>query len=274
MMSDVTGSGKVRITLPSGSERFQSKEITCPEPTCSLGSTFKGEHELRRHIERDHVTMRRMYICIDISEDKSFLKGCKSCEAEKKYNEDYNAGEHLRRIHFNPKPKVRRGNVPPELKRGGKGGGNGPPMSELRKWMKSVEVDQDGRVITSGALMASRAQSETETLDIDLTSLPNLEESTDSCSKCLLCNKQFFGQDRKSNVRRHVRTSHLRKQSFRCDINGCQAEFARSDNLQRHIKTVHPMMWAQEERSPKPQGEFGENASTTRFPTPSRVVSV
>jgi hypothetical protein len=49
----------------------------------------------------------------------------------------YNAAAHLRRAHF--KPKNRRKDKDGES-RGGKGGGDWPPMAELKYWMKEVKV--------------------------------------------------------------------------------------------------------------------------------------
>ena len=105
---------------------------------------FRGEHELRRHTDRAHSVLRKAFVCIDISPDQQFLASCKACRNNKKYNAYYNAAAHLRRAHFNPKPKGRKGSkgkgtVKPEEKRGGKGGGNHPTMEVLKTWMKEIE---------------------------------------------------------------------------------------------------------------------------------------
>ena len=102
---------------------------------------FRGEHELRRHTERAHSVLRKAWICIDISADQKFLASCKACRNKKKYNAYYNAAAHLRRAHFNPKQKGRKGkgNMKPEEKRGGKGGGMEPSMDVLKTWMTEVE---------------------------------------------------------------------------------------------------------------------------------------
>lgn len=100
---------------------------------------FRGEHELRRHSERCHSTVRRVWICIDNSPDKTFLANCNKCRDKKKYGAYYNAAAHLRRAHFNPRPRGRKGKN--HEKRGGKGGGDWPAMELLKeKWMKEVEV--------------------------------------------------------------------------------------------------------------------------------------
>lgn len=99
---------------------------------------FRGEHELRRHTERMHSMRRKMWVTVDASADGSFLKSCKQCRAGKKYGAYYNAAAHLRRAHFNPRKRGRKSKG--EEKRGGKAGGDQPPMEYLKQhWMKEVE---------------------------------------------------------------------------------------------------------------------------------------
>ncbi|KAF2397563.1 hypothetical protein EJ06DRAFT_523998 [Trichodelitschia bisporula] len=100
---------------------------------------FRGEHELQRHVQRAHATVRKVFVCKDASDSGKFLQNCKQCRAKKQYNAYYNAAAHLRRAHFNPRPRGRRFKDSSE-KRGGKGGGYWPEMEVLRsKWI--VEVD-------------------------------------------------------------------------------------------------------------------------------------
>lgn len=100
---------------------------------------YRGSHELHRHMALDHNSSRTAWVCVDISSD-GFLSGCTACESKKPYGQDYNAAAHLRRFHFHPKSEVRRTNVNPEERRGGKGGGKDPPMSECRRWMEKIQV--------------------------------------------------------------------------------------------------------------------------------------
>jgi hypothetical protein len=109
---------------------------------------FKGDHELRRHINRLHKNVREVFICKDISPDGTFLSNCKHCRNMKTYGASYNAAAHLRRVHFNPAttPKGGRGKV--SQGRGGSGGGDQPPMNVLKDWMFSTwEANVNGLVV-------------------------------------------------------------------------------------------------------------------------------
>ena len=100
---------------------------------------FRGAHELQRHTERAHSLVRKAWICVDISTDKKFLASCKACRNKKRYNAYYNAVAHLRRIHFNPKQKGRKGKGKPDEHRGGKGGGDFPSIDIVKEWMREID---------------------------------------------------------------------------------------------------------------------------------------
>lgn len=101
---------------------------------------FRGDHELRRHTERAHaLEIRKAFVCVDISPNKKFLADCKQCNAKKRYNAYYNAAAHLRRVHFNPKIKGDKGKIKPGESRGGKGGGDWPPIEIVKEWMTEIE---------------------------------------------------------------------------------------------------------------------------------------
>jgi hypothetical protein len=109
---------------------------------------FHGDHELRRHIERHHQQVRRVWICKDASADGKFLSNCKACRSRKTYGANYNAAAHLRRAHFNPCKNRRGGRGKKSEGRGGMGGGNTPPMEFLKHWMyEELELNVNGRVI-------------------------------------------------------------------------------------------------------------------------------
>lgn len=139
----------IKISPPSSFIRSSSNDkVKCPYLGCAAHPHgFKGMHEMQRHFDRAHKEARQVYVCAPLVDEPDFLSktNCKHCQTQKRYNEDYNAGEHLRRMHFNPRqPKIRRGQLTDDEKRGGKGGGTEPPMTLLRNYMVTFEVDVNG----------------------------------------------------------------------------------------------------------------------------------
>jgi len=106
---------------------------------------FRGDHELGRHVDREHRSIVKRWICVEPNDGLVrprpvlSLSRCKAChQQKKKYTAYYNAAAHLRRAHF--RPKRRRGD---NLKRIERSGGDWPPMSELKFWMMEVEDQND-----------------------------------------------------------------------------------------------------------------------------------
>ncbi|KFY75669.1 hypothetical protein V499_04362 [Pseudogymnoascus sp. VKM F-103] len=121
---------------------------------CDDREGFRGAHELGRHKDRQHKDMVKKWVCIeplDGVKDEfrpiNSLAKCKACtQQNKKYGAYYNAAAHLRRAHFVPKPRGRNKSGKADdksEKRGGKGGGDWPPMKELKRWMKDVYESSD-----------------------------------------------------------------------------------------------------------------------------------
>lgn len=130
---------------------------------------FRGEHELRRHTDREHTTIVKKWVCVVPNDGQPHpepnipLSSCKSCnEQKKKYGAYYNACAHLRRVHFHPKPKGRSKTKAmsykvKDLEEGGRGRGDWPSGDELKCWIWEVEER-----VTSSELDFAGTQQEPE----------------------------------------------------------------------------------------------------------------
>lgn len=137
--------------VPDPYVRPQYASVCCK--ICNIKPNgFRGDHELRRHMQRAHAAHRKVWICFDPSPSKDFLSGCKACMSSKRYNAYYNAAAHLRRSHFSNKTHGTKDGRKQRAQadgRGGKGGGNDPPMSVLKTYMKSFDLDASGNALDS-----------------------------------------------------------------------------------------------------------------------------
>ncbi|KAF5662504.1 key lime pathogenicity protein [Fusarium heterosporum] len=134
----------------SNYQRPKHPKVYCTQCT-EHPDGFRGDHELRRHVNAKHEGTVKKFVCRDPAsvgietgvKAVNPLSKCKACISGKEYGAYYNAAAHLRRTHFKPKtPRGKKGANSDE-KRGGKGGGDWPPMSELKAWFveKKVKVD-------------------------------------------------------------------------------------------------------------------------------------
>lgn len=151
-----------KVSIPKLQYSRQTKEKLKCERCNKNPDGYRGAHELHRHMALDHDLFRTAWVCVDISSD-GFLSGCAACESKKPYGQDYNAAAHLRRFHFHPKSETRRTNVDPEERRGGKGGGKDPPMSECRRWMEKIKVrGKDYMTLADSAVDDAAAEDDEE----------------------------------------------------------------------------------------------------------------
>jgi hypothetical protein len=138
---------------------------------------FRGEHELRRHQDRQHKLMVKKWVCVspqqnhpDAPKPVVPLHKCKACTTQKKkYGAYYNAAAHLRRAHFRPKAhkgRAKTSKVEDTQKRGGKAGGDWPSMADLKIWMMEVEEPATDFPLTS-AQQQEADESNDDPFDLD-----------------------------------------------------------------------------------------------------------
>lgn len=138
-------------------QRPSHDPVFCPQCDDNPNG-FRGEHELRRHQNRTHMLLVKKWVCVQPNDNADHptptvpLASCKACKNQKAYGAYYNAAAHLRRAHFRPKDYNRGSKlVAGSQKRGGKAGGDWPPMTELKLWMIEREVNEsaEGLLTTS-----------------------------------------------------------------------------------------------------------------------------
>ena len=78
---------------------------------------LSNDHALVKHNRRIHKKHRNVFVCTDVSIDRSFLHKCRACVKNRRYQSRNNAAKHLRVAHFVE-------DTPPE---------------DLLQWIKEVE---------------------------------------------------------------------------------------------------------------------------------------
>ncbi|KIV97483.1 hypothetical protein, variant [Exophiala mesophila] len=163
MVKGEDGTVKQKAEIPRQTRQQPARKAIFCELCNDNPAGFHGEHELRRHCDRHHKTHRKVWICKEKNAGSTLLANCKSCRNKKAYGANYNAAAHLRRAHFHPCKNRRGGRGKKSENRGGKGGGNHPPMKVLQDYMyQAIEVTINGTRIIQESPGSMAADSEVE----------------------------------------------------------------------------------------------------------------
>lgn len=155
-VTEADGTVKHKAEITRAPQKPQQRKTTHCTFCNEQPSGFHGDHELRRHIERHHSTIRKVWVCQNTPDQPGWLEStCKACRNGKTYGANYNAAAHLRRAHFNPCKNKRGGRNKKSEGRGGMGGGNEPPMDVLKHYMyerleRNVNGSNVWEVISNG----------------------------------------------------------------------------------------------------------------------------
>lgn len=143
---------------------------------------FRGDHELRRHLNAKHKGVVKKVVCRDpasvglLSKVKALypLSECRACTSKKQYGAYYNAAAHLRRTHFKPRAPRGKNKSPADERRGGKGGGDWLPMADIKMWYEEVLVASDVNPL-DGALDAADDEAFEPGDELSMELFPELE---------------------------------------------------------------------------------------------------
>ncbi len=172
---DVTaddGTVRTKAEIPRTTRPQTQRKTTFCTMCDDHSQGFHGDHELRRHIERHHASSRKVWICKDNSTNGDAqpaipLVNCKACRNRKTYGANYNAAAHLRRAHFYPCKNKRGGRGKVSENRGGMGGGELPPMEELKNWMfEQWEVNVNGVLTFQDTAPTSNLMSDADVMPL------------------------------------------------------------------------------------------------------------
>ncbi|KAH6716563.1 hypothetical protein BKA61DRAFT_477826 [Leptodontidium sp. MPI-SDFR-AT-0119] len=204
---------------------------------------FRGEHEHRRHVDREHKLLVKKWVCIEPTDGGNHplpivpFSRCKACSQQKKrYGAYYNAAAHLRRAHFNPKTKGRsksQQKVDEADKRGGKAGGDDPPMTELKKyWMKEVEERAD---YLTDAQQEEADESEDEIIDASFDDQPYPQQTMSSINN----NNAFDNTIFDDTIAHYPATDNINNDIY--SMTGMPLDFSDSKQQVCMAQTMYPL---------------------------------
>lgn len=104
-------------------------------------------------------------------------------------------------------------------------------------------VGSSPSTITSPSESSPTTQASSVPSPLSSFTAPSPSSSSADVTRCDICLKVFTGalRDRISNLKRHMRTTrdHGNTVGHLCPVAGCGAVLSRSDNMGKHIRTLH-----------------------------------
>ena len=97
--------GNTRSATESENQPKRKRRLQSPAfcEACSMKpGGFSDEFALKKHRERYHSLVRRVWLGRDVSIDKQFLARCRACTTGTRYLSKHSASVHLRKYHFSP----------------------------------------------------------------------------------------------------------------------------------------------------------------------------
>ena len=130
-------------TYKTPSDRYEERaEIKWSRLRCSEGKQsqrdFYDYSPLKKHLNHFHNAIRTVWICRDLSDDKTFLADCRFCCKSKQYSAKQYAIMHLRKKHFSMKK----------------------PLDDVQTWLEEKQVlDLNNRSLLSHTLEVQGSES-------------------------------------------------------------------------------------------------------------------
>ena len=166
------------VLVSRGKKRRPPPRAQCPHCSVPKEEGLRDEYALGKHVERYHTATRKIWICEDISFDKSFLVNCKPCSASKRYSSKSTARKHLREVHFTSET----------------------PGETLQRWLRETEEPNRNMQNSSGVESRARVTTQKRKRQETTISLPPLKDHRDSSRMLPSMTLEMSGRKRSKSV--------------------------------------------------------------------------